>query len=65
MTTTRETNWHALVVQVDPEHTEKSRNVIEYEFSAPGRPSNADERTHDGGRRIFKGDYKNRGGYEE
>lgn len=36
--------------------------VDEYEFTAPQTP-NLDERTHSGGRRIFKGEYGRRGAY--
>lgn len=60
---TRSTTWRDLVVRADPDHTRNSRMVIEYEFSAPGRGFGGDDRTHEGGQRIFKGDYQTRGPY--
>ena len=61
-TRVRETSWHSLCVQADPDFVRKSRIVVEYEFSTPGKTI-GDERTHDGGRRIFRGDYQRRGPY--
>ena len=59
---TRTTDLRSLVVQADPEHTRKSRWVVEYEFTAPGS-RNLDEKTHRDGKRIFEGDYQARGPY--
>lgn len=56
----RELSWLALVQQADPDHARTSRYTIEYEFTAPGR---GDERTHEGGRRVFYGNYDVRGPY--
>lgn len=60
----RTTDWRSIVVQANPNHTEQSRNVIEYEFTTPGS-GNLDEKTYEGGRRIFKGDYQRRGPYAD
>lgn len=57
---TKQTNWLALVVQADSEHTKNSRIVTEYEFSSPG---GGDPREHSDGKRIFTGDYQSRGPY--
>ena len=59
---TRSTTWLNLVVQADPDHTRDARYVTEYEFSSPGRYSGKDM-VHEGGRRVFRGDYKTRGPY--
>lgn len=60
---TRSTTWRTLCVQADPDHTKNSRLVEEYEFGSTGRSKTGNERTHDGGRRIFVGDYQTRGPY--
>ena len=61
----RTTTLHALCMRVDPDFLRKSRIVVEYEFSAPGRrsPSDVDGVTYEMGRRIFTGDYQARGPY--
>lgn len=59
--TTIERDWRSLVLEADPDHTRKSRYVIEYEFTSPGgfgRPE-----THEGGMRVFRGNYDQRGAY--
>jgi hypothetical protein len=61
MTTSRDIPWISIVLQAEPEFYLKSRNVIEYEFSAPGRMGNP--RTHEEGLRVFRGDYQTRGPY--
>lgn len=58
----RTTNWAALVLQADPEHTRDKRFVDEYEFTAPG---GGNDKTHKNGKRVFKGDYQTRGPYAE
>lgn len=57
---TREYSWLALVQQADPDHARLSRYVVEYEFTAVGR---GDERTHENGMRVFRGNYDERGPY--
>jgi hypothetical protein len=57
---TRELSWLALVQQADPDHARTARYVIEYEFTAYGR---GDERTHENGMRVFRGNYDVRGPY--
>lgn len=57
---TRQYSWLALVQQADPDHARLSRYVIEYEFTAPGR---SNERTHENGMRVFRGNYDRRGPY--
>ena len=61
--TVRSTTWRDLVVKANPNHTRESRFVREYEFSAPGGGANLDERTYKDGKRIFEGDYQERGPY--
>lgn len=61
MTQTKQTNWLAIVRQVDPSHAQ-SDEVIEYEFTASGY-SKGDSRTHEGGRRVFRGRTAQRGPY--
>lgn len=60
----RSTDWRSIVVQANPEHTRESRIVDEYEFTAPGG-RDANDKTHKGGRRVFKGDYQERGPYRD
>ncbi len=65
---TRQTNFRALVGQVDPNFSYSSRIVPEYEFTSVGaRPQNGRSRdkseTFDRGTRVFMGDYQNRGPY--
>lgn len=62
MTVTREISWREFVLREDPEWEKKSRRVVEYEFSAPGKAI-GDERTHEGGKRVFWGNYRDRGPY--
>lgn len=57
----RHTDWRSLVMQVDPDHARSSNTVVEYEFTSKSR--GGDERTHDGQKRIFTGDYRRRGPY--
>ena len=57
-------SWHTLCVQADPDHTRDARVVVEYEMSAPARLPNSEE-FHQGGRRVFLGDYQSRGPYGE
>lgn len=56
----RDVSWLSLVQRADPDHARKARHVIEYEFTAYGR---GDERTHEGGMRVFRGNYDQRGPY--
>lgn len=56
----REFSWLAMVIQAEPDHYRLKRNVIEYEFTAVGR---GDERTHENGMRVFRGNYDVRGPY--
>ena len=61
---TRSTTWRALCVQADPDFNKTSRTVTEYEFQAPtGKSVTGNERTHEGTKRIFVGDYQTRGPY--
>ena len=56
------TTWRDLVIRADPDHVRDSRINIEYQFtsvSGRGRPE-----THEGGFRVFRGDYKRRGPYK-
>lgn len=62
-TRTKITSWEALVAQADPDHARKNRDVVEYEFSSPGASRTGNERTHQGTKRIFMGDYATRGAY--
>jgi hypothetical protein len=62
-TRTKITSWDAIVAQADPSRTEKDRNVVEYEFTSPGASRTGNQNTHQGTKRIFKGDYKTRGAY--
>jgi len=59
----RETTWRSLCVQADPDFNRMSRLVVAYEFSSPGKSASGNERTHEGGRRIFLEDYQNSGPY--
>lgn len=60
----KETDWRALVLQADPEHVQKQREIIEYEFTSPGGSDyRANSKTHEGGHRVFRGDTRNRGPY--
>lgn len=56
----REISWLAMVIQAEPDHYRLKRNVIEYEFTAHNR---GDERTHENGQRVFRGNYDERGPY--
>lgn len=56
----RELNWLSIVQQADPDHARVKRHVIEYEFTSYSR---GDERTHEGGMRVFRGNYDERGPY--
>ena len=56
----REVSWLSIVQRADPEHSRNKRHVIEYEFTAY---SGGDDRTHEGGRRVFRGNYDERGPY--
>lgn len=62
MTNTRQTDWRTLIVQADPDHTRTSNNPVEYEFSAK---NGGNDLTHEGTIRIFRGQYKTRGPYNE
>lgn len=59
-TVVRRTAWLTEVLQADPEHSREKRNHIEYEFSAPGGGS---RKTHENGKRVFRGNYDQRGPY--
>ena len=59
--TTRHTTMLAQVLAAEPDHTKNSRIVPEYEFSANG---GGNPLTHEGGQRVFKGDYQVRGAYD-
>lgn len=54
--------WLTTVLQADPEHARDKRYVTEYDFSAPG---GGDDKTHEDGRRVFRGNYDQRGPYAE
>lgn len=56
----REVSWLSIVQRADPEHARNSRHVIEYEFTAH---QGGDDRTHEGGMRVFRGNYDVRGPY--
>lgn len=56
----RSTNWLAIVRQVDPSHA-TSDTVVEYEFTASG--VQGDTKTHEGGKRVFRGRTSIRGPY--
>lgn len=60
MTTSREISWLSIILEADPDFHKDARLVTEYEFTAPAR---GDPRTHEDGKRLFKGDYKTRGPY--
>ena len=62
MTKYRNTTLLALVLRNDPEHNVESRITTEYEFTS-GSNMNQDDRTHERGLRVFKGDYQKRGPY--
>ncbi len=57
---TRELSWLDIVQRADPDHSRAKRYVIEYEFSSRER---GDERTHEAGMRVFRGNYEERGPY--
>lgn len=57
----REISWLSMVQRADPDFSRKSRYVIEYEMTAYGM--GADERTHENGMRVFRGNYDVRGPY--
>lgn len=57
---TRELSWLDIVQRADPEHLRTKRYVVEYEFSSRER---GDERTHQDGMRVFRGNYDDRGPY--
>ena len=61
-TKTRQFSWDQLVKHADPEHTQNSVVVNEYEFSTPAH-QRYEDRTQEGGRRVFKGRYRERGPY--
>lgn len=66
MTFVRTITWLSQVLQANPEHQRESRDVVEYEFGAastatPSGPTF--DRTHKEGKRIFRGDYQQRGLY--
>ena len=63
MASSRTTTLRALVVQADPDWVRNSRWVVEFEFSASGWRQAGDERTHEGGKRVFYADYQTRGPY--
>lgn len=60
-TTTHEYSWLDMIRRADPDHSRESRFCIEYEFTAPER--GGDKRTHEGGKRVFRGYYDIRGAY--
>lgn len=62
MTTTKTTDWRSIVLQADPDWNRDRRYVVEYEFNAP---SSGNEQTHEGGKRVFRGNYDSRGPYAE
>ncbi len=62
MTTTKETDWLALVVQADPDFNKDSRINVEYEFTS--RQTRTDL-THERGLRVFRADYQSRGAYSD
>lgn len=64
MTRTITRDFRSLVIRADPDWPRDKRFVTEYEFTAPSSPS-GDPRTHEGGQRIFKGFYDQRGPYAE
>ncbi len=57
---TRELSWLDIVKRADPEHSRTKRYVVEYEFSSRER---GDEKTHENGMRVFRGNYDERGPY--
>lgn len=61
-TTTTVISWLDIIRRADPEFNRTKRYVVEYEFSAPGGRM-GDERTHEGGSRVFRGNYDERGPY--
>lgn len=66
MTDTVEYSWLDLVIRANPEHTRESRFVIEYEFTSMGGGIgyvNGDK-THEDGKRVFRGLYDERGPYQ-
>lgn len=65
MTTTTEQSWLDIINRADPEHNRNKRYMIEYEFSAPGGGlgKRNSELTHEGGMRVFRGNYDERGPY--
>lgn len=56
----RETTLLAQVLAAEPDHYRLKRNVIEYEFTAPG---SGNPLTHENGMRVFRGNYDERGPY--
>jgi hypothetical protein len=61
MTHTVNRSWTDIVRQADPDWDKTSRMQVEYEF--PSRVQSGDERTHEGGRRVFRGAQATRGPY--
>lgn len=57
----RELTWLSIVQRADPEHARRSRYVTEYEFTSHTR--GWDDRTHENGMRVFRGNYDVRGPY--
>lgn len=63
MTHTINRSWTEMVRAADPDWEKTSKTHIEYEF--PSKIQGGDERTHEGGRRVFRGAYADRGPYRE
>lgn len=61
MTHTINRSWTDMVRAADPDWDKLSRTQIEYEF--PSRVQSGDERTHEGGKRVFRAAYAERGPY--
>jgi hypothetical protein len=58
---TKQTTWLNLVRLADPSHG-MSDTVVEYEFTASGHRT-GDDKTHEGGKRVFRGRTAIRGPY--
>lgn len=56
--TIRHFSWNSIVAQADPDHNRESKYPTEYEFTGQGG------RMDEGGKRLFKGYFDNRGIYE-
>lgn len=61
----RVTTYRDLVIKSDPDFVRESREVIEYECTTPAGRGVAEDRTHEGGRRVFRAIEAQRGAYAD